>query len=312
MAELTRVGSMTFGVILPNKGAGCGPELLDACASTAQELGWRSAWVTDHLMVPRSDEVDEYGTMLEALNTLTWVGARHPDLHMGTSVVSPAMRDAPLLAKELATIDVLLGGRLTVGVGVSDVDDLAEYTNMGKADRFKRRGAYVDETIKLWRHLWSGSTEPFMGEFHTLEDFTFLPLPTRKADVSIWAGGRSARALRRTAELCDGYHAAQTGPHHLVERLPQLREAMDLTGRPWPFVSTRARVRYGAPAGQVYALVGETADMVEEVRGFAGVGNDELIVVFEGHTPEELEAQMRRFSDEVIASAAALGPKDVG
>jgi alkanesulfonate monooxygenase SsuD/methylene tetrahydromethanopterin reductase-like flavin-dependent oxidoreductase (luciferase family) len=263
-------------------------------------------------MVPRGDEADEYGTILEALNTLTWVGARHESLHLGTSVVSPAMRDAPMLAKELATIDVLLDGRLTVGVGVSDTDDLPEYTNMGKAERFKARGRYVDETIRLWRHLWSGSTEPFEGEFHRLEDFMFLPLPTRKADVPIWAGGRSARALRRTAELCDGYHAAQTGPHHLVERLPELRQAMDVTGRPWPFISTRARVKFGVEAGPVYALVGEPSDMVEEVRDFAGVGNDELIVVFEGHTPEELEAQMRRFADEVITPAAELGPRDPG
>jgi len=312
VAELARVGNMTFGVILPNKGAGAGPELLDACASTAQELGWRSAWVTDHLMVPRGDEADEYGTMLEALNTLTWVGARYPGLHMGTSVISPAMRDAPQLAKELATIDVLLNGQLTVGVGVSDAFDLPEYANMGKPDRFKVRGAYVDEAIRLWRHLWSGSTEPFVGEFHQLDDFIFQPLPTRKADVPIWAGGRSDRALRRTAELCDGYHAAQTGPRDLVERLPRLRQALDVTGRPWPFVSTRARVKYEASTGPVYALVGSCADMVEEVRAFAGVGNDELIVVFEGHAPDELEAQMRRFADEVIAPAAELGPRTLG
>jgi alkanesulfonate monooxygenase SsuD/methylene tetrahydromethanopterin reductase-like flavin-dependent oxidoreductase (luciferase family) len=310
--SLTRVGEMTFGVILPNKGAGAGPELLDAAAETAVRLGWRSGWVTDHLMVPRGDEVDEYGTMLEALTTVAWVGARHPELHLGTSVVSPAMRDAPLLAKEIATIDVLLDGRLTVGVGVSDSGDLAEYTNMGKADRFKVRGRYVDETIRLWRHLWSGSTEPFVGDFHVIEDFTFAPLPTRKADVPIWAGGRSARALRRTAELCDGYHAAQTGPHHLVERLPQLREALDLTGRPWPFVSTRARVKYGAEAGSVYALVGDADAMVEEVRAFAGVGNDELILVFEGHEPQELVAQMERFADDVITPAAHLGPAEIG
>jgi alkanesulfonate monooxygenase SsuD/methylene tetrahydromethanopterin reductase-like flavin-dependent oxidoreductase (luciferase family) len=306
ISELARVGSMTFGVILPNKGVGAGPELLDACAGTAQELHWRSAWVTDHLMVPRGDEAEEYGTILEALNTLTWVGARYSSLELGTSVISPAMRDAPMLAKELATIDVLLAGRLTVGVGASDAFDGPEYANLGKADRFAIRGAYVDETIRLWRHLWSGSTEPFHGQFHPLDDFMFLPLPVRS--IPIWAGGRSARALRRAAELCDGYHGAQTGPLDLVERLPRLRAALAITGRPWPFVSTRARVKFGAQPGPVYALVGDHAQMVEQVRAFAGVGNDELIVVFDGHTPEVLQAQMRRFSNEVICPAAEQGP----
>ena len=220
--SLATVGAMTFGIILPNKGEGAGPELVDTACAEATAAGWRSAWVTDHLMVPRGPEANEYGIMLEALTTLAWAGGRYKDLVFGTSVISPAMRDAPMLAKELATIDVLLGGRLIVGVGVSDTDDLPEYSNMGKADRFKRRGVYVDEAIRLWRHLWSGSTEPFDGEFHQLTDFCFGPLPVQGAGIPIWAGGRSARALRRTAELADGYHAAQTGPSDLDERLPQL------------------------------------------------------------------------------------------
>jgi alkanesulfonate monooxygenase SsuD/methylene tetrahydromethanopterin reductase-like flavin-dependent oxidoreductase (luciferase family) len=294
---------MTFGVILPNKGHGSGPAELDAAASVATDLGWRSAWVTDHLMVPRGPEADEYGWMLEALTTLAWVGGRHEELVVGTSVVSPAMRDAPMLAKELATLDVLLGGRLVVGVGVSDTDDLPEYRNMGKEDRFRVRGRYVDESMRLWRHLWSGSTEPFEGEFHTLDDFMFAPLPTRR-DIPIWAGGRSARALRRTAEFGDGYHAAQTGPADLEERLPQLREAMAVTGRPFPVVSTRARVKFQAEPSASYSIFGDPEAMIAEVLKFAAVGNDELILVFEGHDAERFTENARRFDREVIRPAA--------
>lgn len=302
---LAKVGPMTFGLILPNKGHGVGPEALDAAASVATELGWRSGWVTDHLMVPRGDEADEYGWMLEALSALTWVGARHDHLELGTSVIAPAIRDASHLAKELATIDVLLGGRLTVGIGVNDSGDLTEFQNMGKQDRFTGRGAYVDEAVALWRHLWSGNTEPFEGQFNSLTDFTFAPLPSRGAGIPIWAGGRSARALRRTAELGDGYHAAQTGPDDLRERLPQLREAFDITGRPWPFISTRARVKFGAEKGAVYSLVGSYEAMIEDVVAFAQLGNDELILTFEGYTPELIDAQVREFTREVIEPAAA-------
>ena len=66
--SLTKVGGMTFGIILPNKGQGAGPELLDVACSEAVDAGWRSAWVTDHLMVPQGPEADEYGTMLDG----TW------------------------------------------------------------------------------------------------------------------------------------------------------------------------------------------------------------------------------------------------
>jgi len=302
--ELSRVGGMTFGVILPNKGHGTGPAELDAAAGVATELGWRSAWVTDHLMVPNGPEADEYGWMLEALTTLAWVGGRHEELILGTSVISPAMRDAPMLAKELATIDHLLGGRLVVGIGVSDTDDLPEYQNMGKEERFRVRGRYVDESVRLWRHLWSGSAEPFRGEFHTVEDFTFAPLPAQRDGIPIWAGGRSERALRRTAELGDGYHAAQTGPADLVERLPRLREAMALTGRPWPFISTRARIKFQSEPSATYSIHGDPEAMIAEVLAFAAAGNDELILVFEGHDADEFTANALRFDRDVIRPAA--------
>jgi alkanesulfonate monooxygenase SsuD/methylene tetrahydromethanopterin reductase-like flavin-dependent oxidoreductase (luciferase family) len=254
-------------------------------------------------MVPAGPEADEYGWMLEALTTLAWVGGRHEELVLGTSVISPAMRDAPMLAKELATLDVLLGGRLVVGVGVSDTDDLPEYRNMGKEERFRVRGRYVDEAMTLWRHLWSGSTEPFRGEFHELEDFTFAPLPVKR-DIPIWAGGRSARALRRTAEFGDGYHAAQTGPADLEARMPQLAEAMATTGRPFPFVSTRARVKFQQEPSSTYSIHGDAEAMIAQVLEFARVGNDELILVFEGHDAAEFERNARRFDREVIRPAA--------
>ncbi len=79
------------------------------------------------------------------------------------------------------------------------------------ADRFHVRGAYLDETIRLWRHLWSGSTEPFHGRFHVIDDFAFGPLPAQ-APLPIVVGGRDERALRRAGTLADGYHSSAVGP----------------------------------------------------------------------------------------------------
>jgi alkanesulfonate monooxygenase SsuD/methylene tetrahydromethanopterin reductase-like flavin-dependent oxidoreductase (luciferase family) len=218
-------------------------------------------------------------------------------------VLIPAMRDAPLLAKQLATLDVLTGGRLTVGVGVSDRDDLPEYENLGKADRFATRGAYVDEAIALWRHLWGGRTDPFEGEFHRLRDYNFLPLPPQGADLPIWCGGRSDRALRRAARLCDGYHAAQTGPQDIRDRQPKLREEAAAAGRAPVSISIRARVRFDAGPLAVYSLHGSPAEMVSDVAEFARVGVDELVVVFKESSPERLAAELERFDSEVFAPA---------
>src|SRR5205085_2567357 len=145
---------------------------------TASRLGWSSAWTTDHLLVPHAAAGD-YGTIYDVIVTLGWVGGRHPDLRLGTSVIVVPMRNAVVLAKELATLDSLLGGRLVAGVGVGWNE--VEFGNVGTAALFHRRGAYLDETIRLWRHLWSGATTPFEGEFHQFVDFVFGPLPAEGA-----------------------------------------------------------------------------------------------------------------------------------
>lgn len=294
---------MKLGVILPTIGRGASPEALDAAAETAARLGWSSAWVTDHLLVPAGPEAEEYGRVLEATSALTWVAARHPGLRVGFSVIIPAMRDAPLLAKQLATIDVLTGGRLTVGVGSSQKHDLPEYENLGKADRFASRGAYLDETIALWRHLWSGNTDPFEGEFHTLRDYTFDPLPVQGAGLPLWCGGRGDRILRRAAFLCDGYHAAQTGPEDIRARIPRLEELAAEAGRPRVPISVRVRVRLDAEPMEKYSLYGSPEAMIPEVRAFEEADVDELVLVFREQEPDELVAAMERFASEVFAVA---------
>jgi alkanesulfonate monooxygenase SsuD/methylene tetrahydromethanopterin reductase-like flavin-dependent oxidoreductase (luciferase family) len=296
---------MKLGLILPTIGQGADGETLAAAAETATSLGWNSVWVTDHLMVPQGPEADEYGWVLEATTALTWVAAKFPDLRVGFSVLIPAMRDAPLLAKQLATLDFLTGGRLTVGVGSSEKHDLPEYENLGKADRFTRRGAYLDETIALWRHLWGGSTEPFEGEFHQLSDYTFQPLPPQGAALPIWCGGRSDRILRRAAWLCDGYHAAQTGPEHIRERIPKLQAEAEAAGRPLVTISVRVRVRFEANPLQVYSIYGSPEDMIREVAAFAELGVDELVLVFKEKNPAKLADDMTRFDREIFQPARA-------
>ncbi len=291
---------MRIGLILPTMGTRATVDAVDRAAATAAELGWSSVWVTDHMMVAPGDEATSYGSILEALTTLAWICGRHESLRLGTSVVVPAMRDAPQLAKELATIDVLSGGRLIVGVGVGDRMDEPEWTNLGKMDRMSVRGAYLDESIALWRHLWSGSTEPFRGRFHTLEAFLFDPLPSQPGGPPIWTGGRSDAALTRAATLCDGYHASQTGPADLRERWPIIQERARAAGRRRPALSVRSRVRFDKPEGPVYSLHGPARAMVDELIAFDEIGVDELVVVFEPDADSRVDSAMRRFQAQVF------------
>ena len=280
---------MKFGLSLRNTGPGSSAEAIEAGAETAERLGWEAVWTTDHVLVPES-AAGEYGRTFEVIETLAWVGARHPRLKLGTSVIVVPQRNAVLLAKELATLDVLSGGRLIAGVGVGWNE--TEFANLGVADRFHRRGAYLDETIRLWRHLWSGSSEPFEGLFHAFRDFVFGPVPTQGDRLPIVVGGSSPAALRRAGALGDGYHATRATPDEMARRIPLVRAAADAAGRPGPMFSVRmtATADFGA--------------MSRDVRAFGELGVEQLVLVFAETEPAELSAAIERFDREVVRTAS--------
>lgn len=291
---------MDYGLCLPNVPAGASPEAIEAGATVAEQLGWSTLWTTDHVMVPR-DAADEYGHIYEAILTLAWVGARHPVLRLGSSVIVVPQRNAVLLAKELATLDALSGGRVIAGVGVGWSQ--GEFANLGVAERFHVRGAYLDETIRLWRHLWSGSTEPFRGRFHSFEDFTFSPLPVHEGGLPIVVGGRSEPALRRAGALGDGYHSSASSPGEYGQRLPTVRAAAEAAGRPMPWLSARVRVEFDAPTAG-YAMRGSPDEIAAEVRAFADLRVTHLALTFGTTDPEKLVARAERFARDVAPLVA--------
>jgi probable F420-dependent oxidoreductase len=286
---------MDFGLCLPNFQPGASAEGIEAGADVAARVGWSTVWTTDHVLVP-VDAAGEYGQNYDAILALAWVGARQPGLRLGTSVIVVPQRNAVVLAKELASLDALSHGRVIAGVGVGWNE--VEFGNLGMAERFHARGAYLDETIRLWRHLWSGSTEPFHGRFHVVDDFAFGPLPVQGAALPIVIGGRSERALQRAGALGDGYHSTSTGPAQYRDRIASIRAAAAAAGRPEPAFSARVRVESHAPAGG-YALHGAPEAMAAEVRAFADIGVGHLALGFGTTDPEALVERVERFAREV-------------
>jgi len=294
---------MDYGLCLPNFPEGSSRDGIEAGADVAERLGWSTVWTTDHVLVPRADAGD-YGRIFEALLTLAWIGARYPRVRLGTSVIVVPQRNAVLLAKELATLDALSGGRVVAGAGIGWNE--VEFGNLGVAGRFGVRGAYLGETIRLWRHLWSGSTDPFHGRFHQIDDFAFGPLPVQ-ASLPIVVGGRAERALRRVGTVADGYQSSATGPTKYAERIPIVRAAAEAAGRPMPSLSARVRVQFGATSGDGYAIRGSPEAIAAEIRAFAALGVTHLALYFDATDPTELIARVDRFDREVapLASASA-------
>ena len=289
---------MEYGLILPSLGDGATREGIDAAAEIAERLHFTDVWTTDHLLVDAS-AADEYGTIFEAVTTLAYLAGRTAGVRLGASVIVVPMRNAVVLAKELATIDNLSGGRLIVGIGVGW--SRTEFANVGVADRFAVRGAYTDETIRLWRHLWSGTREPFQGRFHAFDDFTFGPLPAQGSVLPIWVGGRHEAALRRAGRVADTYHASATGPAGYAPRIPVIRAAAEAAGRPVPGLSARVRVRLGsATPDDGYAMRGTPDEVAAEIRAFAALGVAHLALGFAALDPEGLARETDAFVREVV------------
>jgi probable F420-dependent oxidoreductase len=269
---------------------------MEAGADTAERLGWSTVWTTDHVMVPTS-AADDYGTNFDAIEVLAWIGARFSKVRLGTSVIVVPQRNAVVLAKELSTLDALSDGRLIAGVGGGWNEE--EFANLGVESQFRVRGAYLDETIELWRHLWSGSTEPFDGRFHRFDDFVFAPLPVQGGSVPIVVGGRAEPALRRAGGKGDWYHSSATSAAKYAPRVPVIRAAAEAAGRPMPRLTARAWTEFGPATSNHYAIRGSVEEMAAEIRAFAEAGVDHLAVWFDATDPGVLVGLMERFDREV-------------
>lgn len=287
---------MDYGLALPSLGDDATLSGLEAAVDLAAEHAFSDIWTTDHLLVDR-DAAADYGRIYEAVTTLAWAAARNPQLRLGTSVIVAPMRNAIVLAKQLATVDALSRGRLIVGLGVGW--NRREFENLGFADRFEARGAYLEETINLCRHLWSGSTAPFRGRFHAFEDFAFGPLPDQGEALPIWIGARDERALRRVGRLADGYHSSATSPGAYGARIPVIRAAAEAAGRPMPRLSARVRIDLGGSADSFYTIHGSAEGAAAEIRKFAALGVDHLTLAFGPRDAAGLAEAVERFAAEV-------------
>ena len=163
---------MHYGLILPTKRAGAGPEAILATAQAAERLGWRTLCGDDHVLVPREDG-GTYGLIYEIITTLAWLGGQTTRTILQPSVIVVPQRSAIVLAKELATVAALTAGRMVAGVGIGW--NIHEYRNLGMEDRFHVRGAYLDETIaprlhpadplqRAWNRAWTDYLPTFASD----------------------------------------------------------------------------------------------------------------------------------------------------
>ncbi len=269
---------MQMHLAIPNYGRGSNPESILDIALEAEELGFDGIGTTDHVLVPKG-EPERYERIFEALVVLAYLAARTRRVKLITTVVVVLMRNPFVVAKQAATIDQLSAGRLVLGLGAGWNE--REFANV-HAD-FRRRGRRLDEVIRLYRHLFSGSQEPFTGEFYSYEDGVFDPLPVRGAELPILLGGNSDQAVRRAARAADAWQSTGLDVEAWRDRVSLLRS--ESNGRP---IEAGARVN----------LSGSPNEMLAELTRWQAAGADHLMVSL-GFT-DGFGERMRRLGREVL------------
>lgn len=294
---------MRFGIALPTYPAGATIEGVVAVAQAAERLGFVSAWTTDHVIMP-PEQAGPYREIFEPLMTLAYLAAVTERVKLGISVIVVPQRNGIVLAKELATLDHLAKGRLIVGVGAGWNAD--EFAMLGYADRFHRRGAFLDETISVWRHLWTTPDQPFSGAFYDLPTVAFGPAPAQAGGPPIWVGGSSVGARRRAGRVGAAWHPVGAPAGEIGELTTVVREAAEKAGRPTPEIAPRLPIAFGKAeagsmtAGRLAVLQGEPEELVETFRLYEQVGVSEIVILFGSPDGAFVVEQMERFAAEVM------------
>jgi probable F420-dependent oxidoreductase len=206
---------MRVGIHLPQYGRVGSADAITRAARHADQLGFSSVWVSDHLVQPAAQEYPS-PYLFDPLVTLTWAAAVTEHVGLGTSVLVVPQHNPLELANSLASLDALSCGRLTVGVGVGWSE--GEFAALGYD--FADRGRRTDEALRLWRVVWRDDPASFHGDHTSFDDLRVLPKPAH--DIPIWVGGSGPAAHRRAVELGDGFQLISLKPDEaraVVDRL---------------------------------------------------------------------------------------------
>jgi probable F420-dependent oxidoreductase len=226
---MARLGSVKFGLYGLHKGENATADALARRARAAEEAGFESIWVGDHIALPPDAPDDAYDPRLEALVTLAHLAAVTRRVRLGAGVIILPQRQPVLLAKQLTSIDVLSGGRLIVGLGVGYLE--AELRALGTT--LAERGARTDEYIAALHALWDEPAPDFDGRFVSFSNVIQRPRTAQLPHPPLVIGGESPAAYRR-ARAAGGWYGWEHSPEQIGAVREQLGAEIEVTITPSP------------------------------------------------------------------------------
>jgi probable F420-dependent oxidoreductase len=274
-------------------------------AEAAEAAGFESLWAGDHIAF--------HQPLLDVIVALSTFAAVTERIAIGAGVLLVPLRPPALVAREIASLDYLSGGRVILGVGVGG-EHPKDYEAVGVPVR--ERGARADEAMRALRALFAGAPASFHGRFSAFEEISIAPAPRQAGGPPLWVGGRSDAAIRRAGTLGDGWIPLWVSPERFADGLDALREygravvaAVALPAlvggtieQARRYLSRRYETEFSTHAVERYCVVGSESECAERVAAYVEAGARH--VVFQPAVePAELFEQIDRLAEVAYAAA---------
>jgi probable F420-dependent oxidoreductase len=268
------------------------PAFFEEVTVTAEELGFESVWLPEHLVLPvemtRSPHPGESHPpvpattpVFDAFAQLSYLAGRTSRVRLATHVYNLGLRHPFVGARAVQTLDVVSGGRAEVGIGAGWLE--SEWRAAGLD--FASRGRRLDEALAVCKRLWTDDTVEHHGEFFDFGPVLFEPKPVQRPWPPLHVGGESAAALRRAATAGDGWVGMNHTPDSAARSVARLR---------------RLRQEAGRGANRFEVTVGGSVETAQDLERWAEAGVQRLIVSPWTRSRQAVDA-IRRLADEVLS-----------
>ncbi len=291
---------MKVGVFAPLANPWATPEYLSTLASGAEQRGFHSIWVAEHIVL-----FDEYASkypyaadgripaggengIFEPFTSLAFLAAESATIRLGTGICLVPQRNPVYTAKEVAAVDWLSQGRFDFGVGVGWLAE--EFQAVDAA--FDRRGDRCREYLEVMKSLWRDDPSEYKGEFYQLASCRHFPKPIQQPNPPIHFGGETDAALRRVADLGQGWYGFGRSPDEVPERIEKLSKLL----------ADRGRSREDVTVSICPYLKGVDTD---GALRFRDAGVDQLIVMAFAGSPDDLLVTLDQLAETILEPVKA-------
>lgn len=286
---------MKYGIVFPQIEFPADPSAIKAFAQAAEDLGYHHILAYDHVLGVNPDRPGGFSgpytytdPFMEPLMLYSFLAGVTQSLAFVTGIIILPQRETALFAKQAATLDVLCGGRLRLGIGLgwNKVEYIAQNQD------FHTRGKRIEEQVAVLRQLWTQELVTFHGQWHTIPDAGLNPLPVQRP-IPIWFGGHADPVLRRVAKLGDGWLPNYRSAADAAEALTTLKNYLAGAKRRLADIGIEPRVRFaGENPGEWQKLV----------SGWKAAGATHLTLITMGadlKTPQEHIGAIEKFAQEM-------------